>query len=201
LEGWPCFPRPQLGRPGAEFAGVDEEGLFAAVAEAAFDVGSFASRQEPEADGDLRAVEELPGERDHAVHEVDLDEFLPDVALASQALRVSGPFSTCASRIAVAGLVGGSRDCGTVGGDSRSEAETDEVNADHAVRRQVVIVLLEAEVGGGVTGLGAFAFGHDGRDVTRGDGTFASPHIGNPPVLPLESIIKTENGFWTGFTR
>ncbi len=28
----------------------------------------------------LRAVEELAGEGDHAVHEVGLDEFLPDVA-------------------------------------------------------------------------------------------------------------------------
>ena len=35
---------------------------------------------EPEADGDLRAVEELAGEGDHAVHEVGFDEFLSDVA-------------------------------------------------------------------------------------------------------------------------
>ena len=67
---------------GAEFAGVDEEGLLAAVAEAAFGVGGFVFREEPEADGDLRAVEELAGEGDHAVHKVGLDEFLPDVAFA-----------------------------------------------------------------------------------------------------------------------
>jgi len=36
---------------GAEFAGVDEEGLFAAVAEAAFCTCIFAFREEPEADG------------------------------------------------------------------------------------------------------------------------------------------------------
>jgi len=32
---------------GAEFAGVDEEGLFAAVAEAAFGVGMYIFRQKP----------------------------------------------------------------------------------------------------------------------------------------------------------
>lgn len=56
--------------------------LLAAVAEAAFGVGGFASRQEPEANGDLRAVEELAGEGDHAVHEIGFDEFLPDLAFA-----------------------------------------------------------------------------------------------------------------------
>lgn len=34
-----------------------------AVAEAAFGVGGFVFREEPEADGDLRAVEELARER------------------------------------------------------------------------------------------------------------------------------------------
>ena len=67
---------------GAEFAGVDEERLLAAVAEAAFGVGVFVFREEPEADGDLRAVEELAGEGDHAVHEVGLDEGAADVAFA-----------------------------------------------------------------------------------------------------------------------
>ena len=67
---------------GAEFAGVDEERLLAAVAEAAFGVGVFVLREEPEADGDLRAVEELAGEGDHAVHEVGLDEGAADVAFA-----------------------------------------------------------------------------------------------------------------------
>ena len=67
---------------GAEFAGVDEEGLFAAVAEVAFGVGGFVFREEPEADGNLCAVEELAGEGDHAVHEVGLDEGLPNLPFA-----------------------------------------------------------------------------------------------------------------------
>ena len=53
-----------------------------AVAEAAFGVGGFVFRGEPEADGNLRAVEELAGEGDHAVHEVGLDEGAADVAFA-----------------------------------------------------------------------------------------------------------------------
>ncbi len=67
---------------GAEFAGVDEEGVLAAVAEAAFGVGGFVFREEPEADGDLGAVEELAGEGDHAIDEVGLDEGAADVAFA-----------------------------------------------------------------------------------------------------------------------
>jgi hypothetical protein len=38
--------------------------------------------QEPQAHGDLRRVEELPGQRDHAVHQVGLDDRLADLALA-----------------------------------------------------------------------------------------------------------------------
>ena len=38
--------------------------------------------EEPEADGNLRAVEELAGEGDHAVHEVGRDEGAADVAFA-----------------------------------------------------------------------------------------------------------------------
>ena len=66
----------------AQLAGVDEESVFAAVAETAFGVGGFVFREDPEADGDLRAVEELAGEGDHAVHEVGLDEGAADVAFA-----------------------------------------------------------------------------------------------------------------------
>ena len=45
---------------------------------------SFAlcSRKEPEADRNLRRVEELAGQRDHAVHEVGLDDGLADLAFA-----------------------------------------------------------------------------------------------------------------------
>jgi hypothetical protein len=39
-------------------------------------------RQEPKADGNLRAVEEPAGEGDHAVYEVGLDEGAADVAFA-----------------------------------------------------------------------------------------------------------------------
>jgi len=64
---WPCFAGEA-----AEFAGVDEEGLLAAVAEAAFGVGGFVFREKPEADGNLRAVEELAGEGDPvALHSED----------------------------------------------------------------------------------------------------------------------------------
>ena len=42
----------------------------------------FIFRQEPKADGNLRAVEELAGEGDHAVDEVGLDEGLPDCPFA-----------------------------------------------------------------------------------------------------------------------
>ena len=64
---------------GAHFPGVDEEGFLAAVA--ALSV-VLTSRDEPEADGDLGAVEELSGERNHAVDEVSLDEGFPDLSLA-----------------------------------------------------------------------------------------------------------------------
>lgn len=53
----------------------------------AFGVGGFVFREEPEADGDLVAVEELAGEGDHAVHEVGLDEGAADLAFAGR--RVS----------------------------------------------------------------------------------------------------------------
>jgi len=48
----------------------------------AFGVGGFVFCEEPEADGNLRAVEELAGQGDHAVHEVGLDEGAADVAFA-----------------------------------------------------------------------------------------------------------------------
>ena len=50
--------------------------------EAAFGVGGFVFREAPEADGYLRAVEELAGDGDHAVHELGLDEGAADVAFA-----------------------------------------------------------------------------------------------------------------------
>ena len=90
---------------GAEFAGVDEEGLLAAVAETAFGVGCFVFREEPEADGDLRAVEELAGEGDHVV--LRFVRF----AATQQDLRCGLRLGRCASRRAVAGRVGGHAGC------------------------------------------------------------------------------------------
>ena len=55
----------------AELAGVDEECLALAVARRAARGDArpprFAARQEPEADGDLCAVEELARQGDHAI--------------------------------------------------------------------------------------------------------------------------------------
>src|SRR5438093_6287528 len=58
------------------FARVDEEGLAAPVTEAAV---TFAAREEPEADRNLRRVEELARECHHAVHQVCLDDGLADL--------------------------------------------------------------------------------------------------------------------------
>ena len=52
------------------------------VAEAAFGVGVFVFCEEPEADVYLRAVKELAGDCDHAVHKVGLDKAAADVAFA-----------------------------------------------------------------------------------------------------------------------
>jgi hypothetical protein len=52
--------------------------LLAATAEAV----PLVARQEPQADRDLRRVEELARQRDHAVDEVGLDDGLADLALA-----------------------------------------------------------------------------------------------------------------------
>ena len=69
----------------AHFPRIDEERLLAPVAEASRFRQyrrALLLRQEPEADGNLRAVEELAGQGDHAVHEVGLDEGAADVAFA-----------------------------------------------------------------------------------------------------------------------
>ncbi len=57
----------------------DEQDLAAAVAEAVF---LLVAGGEPEAGRDLRRVEELRRQRDHAVHDVALDHGAADVALA-----------------------------------------------------------------------------------------------------------------------
>src|SRR5665647_1973520 len=67
----------------AHLAGVDEQRLAAAVAAGAAAARSVAlvARQEPQAYGDLRRVEELAGQGDHAVDEVCLHELLADLPL------------------------------------------------------------------------------------------------------------------------
>ncbi len=63
----------------AQFAGIDEEDLASAVAEAAV----FAvARQEPQAGRDLGGVEELARKSHHAVDQVGFDEVLADLSLA-----------------------------------------------------------------------------------------------------------------------
>ena len=68
----------------AELAGVDEEHLAAAVTERAV---LAIAREEPQAGGDLGRVEELAGQRDHAVDEVGFDQGLADLALAGLVRR------------------------------------------------------------------------------------------------------------------
>ena len=63
----------------AQLAGVDEQRLAAPVAEPAV---LLVAGEEPEADRNLRRVEELARQRDHAVDQVGLDDRLADVALA-----------------------------------------------------------------------------------------------------------------------
>ena len=68
----------------AHLAGVDEERLPAPVAEAAV---LFVLGKEPEADGNLRRVEKLARQRDHAIHEVGFDDGLADLAFAGLVRR------------------------------------------------------------------------------------------------------------------
>jgi hypothetical protein len=63
----------------AELSGVDEQGLTAAVAEATV---LFVAREKPQADRDLRRIEELAGECHHAIDEIGLDDRFADLAFA-----------------------------------------------------------------------------------------------------------------------
>src|SRR5450830_665134 len=67
----------------AHLAGVDEQRLAAAVVAGATASWAVAlvARQEPQAHGDLRRVEELAGQGDHAVDLVGLHELLADLPL------------------------------------------------------------------------------------------------------------------------
>src|SRR5450759_5136183 len=69
----------------AHLAGVDEQRLAAAVAAGAAAPRPVAlvARQEPQAYGDLRRVEELAGQGDHAVDKVGLHELLADLPLTA----------------------------------------------------------------------------------------------------------------------
>ena len=76
----------------AELAGVDEECFAAAVACGWLSVAAgfrrltayatFAACQEPQADGNLRAVKELAGQRDHAVDQIGVDDRFADLSFA-----------------------------------------------------------------------------------------------------------------------
>jgi hypothetical protein len=61
--------------------------LFAAVTGAAFGAGGFVFREEPETDGNLRAVGERAGKVDHAVHQIGLDEGAADGWFIIRVLR------------------------------------------------------------------------------------------------------------------
>ena len=50
--------------------------MFAAIAESAFGIGVLILGNEPKADGDLRAVEKLPRQGNHAINEVCLNHCL-----------------------------------------------------------------------------------------------------------------------------
>lgn len=76
-----CSSRQRTVDKGAEFAGIDEAGVLAAGAGAAFSGGSFIFRNKLRADGNLHAVEQPAWENDHAVHEVGPDEGSADFAV------------------------------------------------------------------------------------------------------------------------
>ena len=63
----------------AELAGIDEEGLAAALAKA---IALLAASKEPEAHWNLCRKEELAGKGDHAADQVGLNNVLPNLALA-----------------------------------------------------------------------------------------------------------------------
>ena len=71
----PVHPVDEL----AHLPGVDEEGLPAPVPEPPV---LLVPGDKPEAGRDLRGIEELPGQSNHAVNEVRLDDPAPDLPLA-----------------------------------------------------------------------------------------------------------------------
>lgn len=75
----------------AEFAGVDEESFAAMIAGFTPGLTSgarlFVFRQEPQTDRNLRALEQLTGQSDHAVYEIRLDEGFAEIAFAGFQLR------------------------------------------------------------------------------------------------------------------
>ena len=104
----------------AEVAGVDHEDLAPAVAQAR--VGLVAGEQ-PQAHGDLGAVEELGGEGDHAVDEVGLDDGAADLALAAAAGGHGAIGEDEAGEAPGGEVVDDVRDPGEVGVLGRGDAE------------------------------------------------------------------------------
>ncbi len=67
---------------GPELARINEQGFAAAVAQHALGIGAFVAGQEPQAYRNLRAVEELARQCDHAIDQIGLDQGLADLAFA-----------------------------------------------------------------------------------------------------------------------
>jgi hypothetical protein len=63
----------------AELSRVNKERLASPVTEATI---LFVPREEPQANGNLRRIEELAWQRDHAVHKVGFDDGLADLTFA-----------------------------------------------------------------------------------------------------------------------
>src|SRR5207245_1493774 len=63
----------------AHLARVDEKRLASSIAKATV---LLTSGNEPEAHGNLRRVEELAGQRHHAIHQMRVDDVLSDFTLA-----------------------------------------------------------------------------------------------------------------------
>ena len=100
---------------GADFTGVDKEGLVGTVAVAALGVALFVLGEEPEAYRDLGRKEELAGKGDHAVDEVVLHQFLADGSFA-RGVGGHGPVSKDEPGSAVLGELGQHvKDPGVVG--------------------------------------------------------------------------------------
>ena len=65
----------------AKLACVDEQGLSLPVSKPTRAVCTFVLREEPQTHRNLRAVEKLARQRNHAINQIGLDQRLADLAL------------------------------------------------------------------------------------------------------------------------